>query len=49
MATIKVIEERFKAIWLAACALVPIIPQIHIAEVKNPTSNNICRAEGNPK
>mgnify|MGYP000023520894 CR=1 FL=1 len=48
MATIYVIDERFKAIWLAACGFLPKIPESHIAAVNKATSKNICKAEGNP-
>ena len=49
MAIINVIEDKFNAIWLAACAFLPNAPLNQIAAVKIATSNNICRALGKPR
>src|SRR5690606_8763835 len=47
-ATIKVIEATLKAIWLAACEVVPIEPVSHTAEVKRTTSKSMIKDEGSP-
>ena len=42
-------EDRFKAIWFAACGFLPSTPESQIAAVKIATSKNICSADGNPR
>src|SRR5688572_10974709 len=49
IATINIMDDRFNAIWFAACGFFPNNPLNHMAAVKMATSKNICMALGAPR